>query len=291
MPPKYLSRLPSIGTENAPIVGYGRSSIRFVPDTSDIDATMQRLDQVMPRVMARVSKTTAEYARIILADVFVAAMDRLSYDQFAPEFRDKLLENLARIPIAATATPQFAAVELDLGFLGGKDDLEKAFHRHALLTDHRHIGPLEPYVGQDMVVKDADDRHRYFESILYGDVVFQAKDGRNIPIPPGLWEKTKQEYLAIWGEKSPQWLYLEYGQTLYEPQIPPANIVQTFRDEFAAVSTLVFENEMDRALAVAAPEERGIKKGSTGLPFAPAGTTTYIGGKPYRPGTFTPRSF
>lgn len=276
-----------------PIIGYGNAGVRFIPDTSDVDIAAQRLHDLEPQILARVSKAVAEMAKLVLAQTFIDAMERLSYDQFAPEFRSKILENVSRMPIVAQANPNYASVEIDFGVLGGKDDLEKAFHRHALLREGRHLGsanPLEPYTGQELAIPDADDRHVFFEAMLYGDLVYQAKDGRLINIEPGLWERTKQEYLAIWGDKSPQWLYLQYGQTLYEPKIPPSNLIENFKEDFNAVATLVYEQEFQAALAIANPEEFGITRTPVrGFLQAPSGGIS-IRGRTYKGGQFTPRT-
>lgn len=261
--------------------GLPESSIKFVVDDSQVLEFVAALQDEIPNIMARIEERTSGFARQILAGTFYDAMDRLSYDQFAPEFRDKLLENLGKIPIITEVDGNGGQVSFDLEFLGTKEDLERAFHRHAVLETHHQL--TEPYTGQALAVRDADVRHEFFLAMMRGEA-FQGRDGRVIQTA-GLWQTTKQEYLEIWGDKSPQWLYLEYGQSRFEPKIPAYSVIEEVQANMEALVDLVFTQEFDAAFKIANQAQVGIARNLQTLRRAPAGGLT-IRGKTYEGGQF-----
>lgn len=257
-----------------------QGSLEFFVDDSAIQEALGIIGNSLPEVMDNVATRTSSIAKGVLTDIFIETMDRLSYDAFAPEFRDAIIRNVEALPVEVSATATGGSAFIDFTVLGDRADLERAFHRNAVLRGGHRL--TEPYNGQELAVEDADIRHLFFEAMLRGEP-FQAYDG-NIIQTAGLWDKTKQEYLEIWGDKSPQWLYLQYGQSQFEPKIPPGNILESFQEQMGELVTSVFQEEVEAAVAFANTAQSGIT-GVAGRYQSPAGGIT-IRGQFYPGGQF-----
>jgi hypothetical protein len=181
-------------------------------------------------------------------------------------------------------------VNLDLEeWLGGEEDLTKAFHQGAQLEGGGKL--WGPYTGQALKNDDAEERHIFWEALRYGATSVNIK-GKNVHMRDSTWEETMEQYLDIWGDKAPQWLFIQFGQEEWDPYVPQVdiynNIKQSIRGFAEGYLADLLEAEVDIANRYRATGLDVGFSGDKGPARVLAGTYT-ANGKTYRPGRFAPR--
>lgn len=235
---------------------------RFEVDISNIDADLNALDNSSSNVFRRIAQRLRIETRELLVSTFEEALADLEEDQMGSAVQHSMLSNVARLPIAVLADPNGVAAEIDFNDLGTRGDLEAGFHYHALL---RGKGFLElPYAGQEMHNDDdPDTRYEFVQAMMNGDF-FETAKGYTVSTE-GLWEQTQEVRATFWGNKSPAWLYLEFGQEEWDPTIEPKDITGQFQEAFSELGAAIFEEEWTAAIEVLEEyENEGFAKDITG---------------------------
>lgn len=264
----------------APLTG-----VKFEADISEITKSLNIMDQIPRHILARIGTEIEAVAREELINVFLEASGYQSDDAFPTEFEDHLIDVVSNAQFQVAIGGTSFEISFDFGQLGNRSDLERAFHQGAFLADGSKLDG--PYTGQPLRNPDARERHIYWEAMHKGFTSApNPKKPGTVPIRPGAWEETKQKYIEIWGDKAPQWLYLQFGQTAWEPKIRSFPIIETYSKTLNEVADQLFFNSVVQEI------ERAQGLGVTLTPFGgrlnqPTGELG-PSGKLRRPGQFYP---
>lgn len=259
---------------------------RFDIDISEIEADLDALDQASPRVFRNIGQRLRIEGSQLLVTIFEEALADLDEDQMGEPVKQAMLENAAHLPINVSAGAQGVTAEVDFEALGSRADLIAGFHYHALLKSKGFVEL--PYGGEEMYNDDAEIRYEFVNAMMTGDV-FETVKGRPIETA-GLWDETQQARAEFWGDISPAWLYLEFGQEDWEPHIEPKDITGQFREAFSELGSAIFAEEWESVIAhLQEYEEFGAEETFGGRLRVPAGEYPIINGKQFKPGQLLPR--
>lgn len=265
--------------------------VQFLVDISEVTESLQLMNNLPHYVLTEVANQVEQEGRLVLLSAFEEAMQHQSYDSFPEEFRDHVREVVSNVKFDKIIEGSAFSVSFDFNQLGTRQDLERAFHQGALLADGKTR--LDgPYTGQALK-NDANDphktrnRHIYWLAVHRGDTrAPNPERPGTVPVESGAWERTKRKYVEIWGDKAPQWLYLQFGQNKWDPTILGFPIIETFNQTFITNSGDLFNSLISDQIQEAQRH---------GAVFTPHGarltqTTNEIGpsGKIRRPGQFYP---
>lgn len=211
---------------------------------------------------------------------------------FPDEYKQHLRRVAARIEPDILVDVHGFQVYVDLeDWLGSHDELTRAYHQGAILADGTQL--WGPYEGQALKQEDAEERHVYWEALRSGQTSVGARGNRTGSVKlKGSWEETVQRYIEIWGDKAPEWLFIQFGQEEWEPYVPQYDIVNGIEDAVTILMRTYLTNLLDEVVAIAnAYESTGLDVGYTGdkgPPRVKSGSVT-VGGKTYSPGRFVPK--
>lgn len=236
----------------------------FSVDISSILAATEYLNQAPIEVIPRLAVELQELARNVLFNVFYAAMPVANAQGgFPAPFQDHVLTVLRDLPILATVSGPSIQIIIDFDLLGDSDDLERAFHQGAKLADGggRDGYLWGPYEGQDLTSENPLARYHIWNVVYEGYSEFKfGRKSQVYRLPDwASWEATMQQRISIWGNKAPEWLYIEYGQQDYYPKVPVGSVFEDFNTEFLFSSRELFAAELDRLMTVVNSfEARGV---------------------------------
>lgn len=258
--------------------------VSFTADISEVTKALNAMDQIPRRVLQNVANEIKFIAQEELFNTFVEAIDQQSEEAFPDEFRAHMMDVVSNAEFLTSVGGTSFELFFDFNQLGDRKDLERAFHQGAILADGTRLDG--PYTGQALR-NDAPERHIYWEAIRKGlNSVPNPKGPGNVHFKPDAWEQTKNKYIEIWGDKAPQWLYLQFGQQAWEPKIKSFPIIETFSSTLRELAEQTFFNHVAQEI------EYAQNQGAVFTPFGPRLTrpTNEIGpsGKPRRPGQFYP---
>lgn len=231
--------------------------------------------------------------RLALEDTFEEAVRYADGDGgFPEEFQDHVMgvvRNYQGYSIETAGASVF--INFDFDGLGTHEELTRAYHQGAMLAEGGRL--WGPYTGQALKQTDPSERHTFWEAFQEGRSTVQMGNKRVPTTKSGhTWEETKQQYVNIWGEKCPEWLFIQYGQEEWEPTIPSFDIIGEFEQRLYALAETELVYFVETELAIANSYiTTGIEVGFTsrGQPRLASPTTT-IGGKTYRTGQFVPKN-
>lgn len=252
-----------------------------------IGSTMSRLNNIVESELRYITKD-------ILRQEFNWAVRQANAEGGFPEsFQQHLLGVVSDIIPTVIADGNDVFINLNLEeYLGTRDDLVKAFHQGATLADGGQL--WGPYTGQELRNENAEDRHIFWEAIQRGDTrAPNPSGGGEIHIPGGAWERTQEQYIAIWGEKAPEWLFIQFGQEEWAPYVPATDIIGNVREAVQNAAAVALFNIVENEVAIANTyKTTGLQVGysQSGTPRVREGTyTDPRTGKTYRPGRFVPK--
>lgn len=276
-------------------------SIRYIVDVEEVEKLANYLDTAGEDILERFQEEMISVAHVVLSEVFKRSWASLDTDQFPNVYRSHILDVVDNLSIDFVGDGyRTAGVAIDFDELGTRDELEAAYHRHAKLAGG---GEVEgPYDGEELKNATAD-RHVFFEALITGRDYVDPKTGKTIPARKlqGKWDETLDEYLDIWGDKSPEWLFLQHG-TRWSPNVTPYDVVGEVNTLISLRGGQLWEAEWARVLS--AEQVRGnasLSAGTknlyteqhvfvdkTGGYHSPSGGIS-IGGKTYKRGQFIPK--
>lgn len=220
-----------------------------------IGGTFERASALIEREMFKLIK---EGINTIMEDAVRYAN---SEGGFPEEFQEHLLRVSSNIIPTVIMDGRDLFVSIDLEeWLGGRNELVRAFHQGAQLEGGGVVDG--PYNGEPLAQPDAAERHIFWEALAKGQssaYVFDTKTGdrHKVTIRDGAskWETTKQKYIEIWGNKAPEWLFIQFGQEEWEPYVPQYDIydsLQTYVNEICVAELVgIFEYTVSVANAYA----------------------------------------
>lgn len=251
------------------------SSKVFDVDISEILDSLDAMDSIPSFIMDDIADEVDVIARSLLRQVFEEAIDKQSEEGFPQEFRDHVMEVIGFMDVDRVVGQGHAEIFVDFNQLGTLNDLTKAFHQGAKLAEGGIVDG--PYEGEALL-NPVDERHEFWLAVRTGTrSVPNVKGHGKIPIKEGAWEETKRKYVEIWGDKAPEWLYLQFGQDKWEPHIRASSIVEDFSARFQQQANEVWQRRLSQAVEDA-------QRGSARL----IKNTSEIGpsGKPRKAGQF-----
>lgn len=228
--------------------------VKYIVDISDVTDALTKMDQIPRYVLHEVAIEVEEAAKDILTEVFAEAIDIQDPEAFDPIFADHILSTVRSAKIRSGTFGSEFFVDFDFNSLGTRRELERAFHQGARLADGSILDG--PYEGQELAQPDAGKRHAFWLAMHQGETRVDNPDGKGrIRIPEGAWEETKRKYVEIWGDKCPEWMYLEFGQEEWEPYIESYPVIEEFTTRFNEVAEQIFSDRVTEAIERAEEEE------------------------------------
>lgn len=263
---------------------------RFDVDISAITKSLHAMDEIPRHIMNSIAHEIERLARAELIGVFSEAMELQSNDAFPTEFRIHMLSVLEEVPFQTEVSATSFAIDFDFNSLGTRVDLERAFHQGALLADGK-TRLHGPYTGQALYNPANDPiedeaRHIYWRAVNLGLHSAPNAEHGHVPVPLGAWEETKQAYLEIWGNKAPNWIYLQFGQNKWEPEIRSFPIIETFTTLLNEYASGIFESRVIEEIEAA--QRQGAVLTPYGARLTEPSNLLGPSGKPRKPGQFYP---
>lgn len=258
---------------------------RFDADISEITKVLNAMDQIPRFILSSIAREIEAAGQAELLSIFGDAVDHQSEDAFPEQFRQHLFRTIEKSKFNVAVNSTSVAVEYDFNQLGDRKDLELAFHQGARLADGTKLDG--PYTGQPLQNENAAERHIFWQAVRKRLArAPNPKGPGEIPIDPGAWDATIEKYIRIWGSVAPQWLYLQFGQKAWDPEISSYPIMELFEQRFQEVAMDIFEFGVIEAI------EQAERSGVVLTPFGGRLTnpTGELGpsGVPRRPGQFYP---
>lgn len=265
-------------------IGRGSNKIQstagFEVDISQINTALDQMDQI-PSQLPEIATRIKNAGHSILQEEFEYAMEAQSLSAFPEEFRNHIREVVSSAYFDVQVTSTSIAITFDFNQLGTVQELKQAFHQGARTADGDVVDG--PYNGEELNEEDASKRHLFWEAMARGEAKAPHPNDptKSIRIEADAWQKTKEKYISIWGDKAPQWLYLQFGQRKWQPSITPGSIIEGFTAKFNEIGNEIFNNELARKVETSqTPYGIRLTAGSTEL--GPSG-------QPRRAGQFYPR--
>lgn len=197
--------------------------IRVQLDTSDI---IQYANRLLPNQISAAYHITALQLESRLRDrieqIFQEAISVQSPLAWPDEYTSHLMIVLQGLPIVINVGNQSLSVNIDLDYLGDRDDLELSFHYHARNIEGHRLSL--PYSGESLR-GTPEQRYLFFIENVVGTE---------------LWDETARARVQVWANRAPEWLYLQYG-LLIEPEIRPTPVYESINNyaSFITVDLLV----------------------------------------------------
>jgi len=264
------------------------SSVHYEADISSILEALNKMDRIAEPVLQEAANLIVQAGRELLESEFQYAIDQQNQISFPPEFAEHVMEVVSQAPFVKHVSAKSFEIGFDFNELGTVKELRRAFHQGARTADGDVIDG--PYEGEELAEPDAETRHLFWEAMATGKskAPHPHDPAKSIRIPEGAWEETKAKYIDIWGDKAPQWLYLQFGQRRWEPTIQPTNIIEGFTESFNQIASEIFYETVNAAVEEAqnniftAPTEHGRRLTSSISELGPSG-------KPRQAGQFYPK--
>lgn len=219
------------------------------------DAYKASPDQ-LSRAFRSVSTAFSQEAEIIIESVLLEAAASAGQEAFPAAYIAPMLASARGI---VTVSP--LEVGIDFEAMGNRDDLIQGFHYGARIEGGDHVGL--PYQGEALK-NDVADRYIAWLRVYHGD----TWHGINYA---GTWTETIGARLNAWGDRAPQWLLLQYGQTEWEPTIEPFPIVENITAELYALYVQMLETEVNRIVSIANNTRYGLDSFTEGSSVYNAG--------------------
>lgn len=265
-------------------IGRGSNKIQsrtgFQVDISEINTALDQMDQI-PSQLPEIATRIKNAGRLILEEEFEFAMEAQSLVAFPQEFREHIREVVSEAYFDVNVSGSSIAITFDFNSLGTVQELKQAFHQGARTADGDVIDG--PYDGEELAEEDASKRHLFWEAMARGESKAPHPNDptKSIRIEPEAWQITKQKYIDIWGDKAPQWLYLQFGQRKWQPTITPGSIIEGFTARFNEIGNEIFNSALAQKVETA-QTAYGIRLTASSTELGPSG-------QPRRAGQFYPR--
>ncbi len=231
----------------------------FEVNTREVIEAVNWFDGQIPTTTIReIAREGVFRAKEMLLDEFEAAFAIQDTKAFPESFQNHIRRVVSKLPIVYDLVDNAVSIDMKFDLLGNSSDLKRAFHQGAILKAGGRVnGPWDE--SMVLLEEDASVRHLFWEAMVRGESHYTPGRRRNkkgqfrkqtpVPIPIDAWEKTQEKYIDIWGEeKAPEWLYLQYGQSQWEPHINPSSIVENFTAKFGREFDRIFKTKLTEAM-------------------------------------------
>lgn len=181
------------------------------------------------KAFSNVSLTFAQTAEQVVVNTLVEAAASAGPEAFPPAYIAPML-GAARGIINITSNE----IGIDFEAMGTQGDLIEGFHYGARIEGGDHVGL--PYLGESLK-NDVEERYIAWLRVYHGET-WHGIDYS------GTWTETIGARLDAWGDKAPQWLLLQYGQTEWEPTNDPFPIIENVTTELSILFEALLRNEV-----------------------------------------------
>lgn len=222
----------------------------FAVDISTIIHAANKLDSMPFDLIPRLSSELQVIAKETLFEVFAEAVIQAnSQGGFPAPFQAHVLSSIQHLPILPIVNGTLITVFVDFDILGTESDLRRAFHQGAKLTGGggRDGYLWGPYNGQELVSKDAAKRYVAWNAVANdsGAYKFGGPKSKTYYLPEwASWENTINQRIAIWGDRAPEWLYVQFGQEEWSPKIPAGSVIEDFYSTLKIQSEILVAREL-----------------------------------------------
>lgn len=237
----------------------------FFVNIDSIIKGADRLASIITREGPKISFGLKLIARRLMIEVMEEAVIVANqYDGFPEPFQNHVLRTLKKVPISTDITGLDISLKFDIDSLGNGADLRRAYHQGARLKDGSKLDG--PYEDQPLANENAGDRHIFWEALRRGDAKSPNPKGPGmVPIPrDASWEATMKKYIEIWGEKAPEWIFIQNGQYRWNPRVQQYDIIGEMAVRFnQAAQQYLLDVVSDELRIINSYESKGIKVGFT----------------------------
>lgn len=245
---------------------------------------------------AAIAGAMKSIVKLAMIEVFEEAMDYAnSYDGFPVEWQQHTMNVVRGFNDFVVTVGAFGVyIGIDFDALGTQSELRRAFHQGAMLEGGGHL--WGPYEGQALASKDSEAAHTFWEAIRYNQkTAFNPATGKRMPTSkvPYQWDEVVNKYVEIWGEKCPEWLFIQYGQEEWEPIVPQFDLEGEVGYRLGSLAETMLAEFLDDTVRIAnLYRSAGAEVGYTGsgTPRLESPLLT-VGSKTYRKGQFVPKNF
>lgn len=234
------------------IVVKGPVSGEFHVNTDAVVAGSNRIGTIMEREGPAIAQGLQRQAQLILQEVAQeAVLVANTANGFPAPFQRHLMKVMKRIPVNVSVSPDGVSASIDLDVLGNTDDLRKAYHQGARLAGGGRVDG--PYNGEALHNEDAAERHIFWEAIRRGSrTAPNPKGAGHVPVPDDAsWDKTMRKYIEIWGDKAPEWLFIQFGQDKWNPPVAQYDILGNFNARFQRLAEAYLVDVVDEEVRIA----------------------------------------
>ena len=206
--------------------------VRFETNAGSIIQVTRDLDLALAGV-AVLGAEIESRGRVLLREVFQTGLQQANaFGGFPEQFQDHVLRVLDNIEVRDTSGAAFISVEFLFDNLGDWNDLPQAFHQGARLPNGDIV--WGPYEGEQLAQEDPNIRYVFW---------YNLDDDK--------WQETIAKRIEIWGDIAPEWLYAQFGQTDWEPIVPPTAMLEEFEAQFNALANQMTQAYIETAVSIA----------------------------------------
>jgi len=159
-------------------------------------------------------------ARATIAATLVKAAANAGDEAFPLAYIEPMLAAVDNIIITGPTE-----LLIDFEQLGTPEELQEGYHYGAKIEGGGQVDL--PYGGEPLK-NDTEQRYEAWQRVFHGE----TWHGINYA---GVWNETIAARLDAWGDKAPQWLLLQYGQTEFDPIIYPYPLVEEVTFDLTAI--------------------------------------------------------
>lgn len=206
-------------------------------EVSNYEALRRKIketDNAVEQALKNIAPSFAEQAQGVIKNVLIQAAAQAGQDAFPIAYIEPMLEAADKIIIVRPRE-----ILIDLEDLGTYEDLQEGFHYGAKIDGGGQVDL--PYGGEPLK-NDTEQRYAAWQR------VFRGETWHGIDYS-GSWNETIAARLEAWGDKAPQWLLLQYGQTEWEPVIQPYPILEEINFDLTQIFNSMLQLEISLAAA------------------------------------------
>lgn len=205
----------------------------FLEGFRELSDALGASEYQLERAFRNVLYAFSSEAQQVIANNLIQAAAQAGPDAFPLQYVSPMIDAAKEVVVL-----NLNEVILDFERLGTMDDLEQGYHYKARIDNESHVEL--PYQGEDLK-NEVDRRYEFWLRVFHGE-------SYNNFDYAGAWSETIAARLAVWGNKAPQWLLLEYGQEEWDPTIEPYPIVEDVTVELYSLFETMLKSEVQYIL-------------------------------------------
>lgn len=226
-----------------------------------------------------VTKQVDRYIRIAAFDEAVRLLAARAGPGWSQVYTDHLVRVLkTRVPILGGGEAGRVEMFFDLEALGGYSELSYGRASQALISTGTfliHPPQVElPYIGQPLI-SEQDARQEFWENVVVDrDGGYAFGPHKQFTMANLGYVQTYDEVamarVLAWGNKAPEWLWLENGFNESKPEIYPVDFARSIESVATCIASSLFNKATVAIIQISAGKKASIAVGASGRPFEKA---------------------